>query len=201
MRRQNDGYYTYQQQTRALMHHISPALPIGTVYEPTAGTGAISNVLKNEFDLTVTTNDIDVSMPTDRHFDATHPEAWLGARHDWVITNPPYNVAFEVLIRAYEHANIGVAMLLRLSFAEPTLKREKWLVDHQGLLSHLLIFGSPRPNYRKGEINPENGKRYGGDSVTTAWFVWLKGRILSPYTKVRFIPYWNVEFGEKQYIV
>lgn len=86
---------------------------------------------------------------------------------------PAFFLAFEALKVAFEHARLGVAFLLRLSFLEPTKDRHEWLIQHADHL-RFVIPVNPRANFRKGERNPRTGKIYGTDNVTVAWFVWDK---------------------------
>ena len=93
---------------------------------------------------------------------------------DWVVTNPPYKMPLcrDIVANAVAFARVGVAMLLRLSFLEPTAKvnpRGPWLASNPP--SRILIL--PRYSYT------QNGK---SDSCTTAWMIWTKNTatILQP---------------------
>jgi hypothetical protein len=194
-RRVNDNYPTPAALTRALLQYV----PIsGRVLEPCAGDGKIARVLKagNE----VFTNDIDPAYWCDWNHDAAssmyaNPRAvpgsledsflrtpfWSGRyEFDWVVTNPPFKEAANILSLAFDTALTGVAFLLRLTFLEPTNGRGEWLAAHQAQLSHLLIFGSPRPSFT------DNGRT---DNVTTAWMVWQKKH--TGGTQVEFITDWK----------
>jgi hypothetical protein len=87
-----------------------------------------------------------------------------------------------ILENAYRAAHVGVAFLLRLSFLEPTNGRAAWLQAHEAELSHLLIFGSPRPSFT------DDGRT---DSATVAWMVWRRG--WTGRTQVRFVTGWAGE--------
>jgi hypothetical protein len=155
-RRPNDFYQTPRWQVDALREHQFIA---GTVLEPCAGDGSIAKVFR-ENQQEVWANDIDHQWLANSYHDATKEEAWklCPVQTEWVITNPPFNGAFSILKHAYNH--IGrVALLLRLSFLEPTKERGQWLADHPP--DKLIIL--PRWSYT------QNGK---SDSVTTAWMVW-----------------------------
>jgi hypothetical protein len=155
-RRENDFYQTPNWQVEALREHQFIA---GKVLEPCAGDGSIS-LLFNEYGHKVITNDIDAQWPTDYHYDATVENAWklCPVGIDWVVTNPPFNGAFSILKHAYQHVG-RVALLLRLSFLEPTKQRGLWL--SQNPPDKLIVL--PRWSYTA------NGK---SDSVTTAWMIW-----------------------------
>lgn len=174
-RRKLDAYYTLAPMVKALTARVNIT---GQVLEPCCGAGVISDVFPG-----CLTNDIDPDVPALWHEDATLPGFWevfkpqpfeFIQRVDWVVTNPPFNQAFPILEHAWEHARRGVAMLVRISFEEPTRDRSVWLAENALYLSDELIFGLPRPRFRINEINPKTGKKYGSDNVTTKWLVWRK---------------------------
>lgn len=151
-RRKNDAYYSAQWMVMRLLDviHVS-----GRILEPCVGDGAISEPLRAS-GLSVSTNDIDDCVPTDTHGD--YLLSSLG-KFDWIITNPPFSQAFQMLVKAFGETDRGVAFQLRLSFLEPTKERVEWL--HVNPPSHLIVL--PRYSFTG------DGK---SDSVTTAWMVW-----------------------------
>lgn len=172
MRRKNDAYYTPTWATEALLkkNYIN-IHPVEQVFEPCVGDGAISEVLQKHVEKPVLTNDIDFGVSAHYHSDAADPEFWISIpdKHgndisvDWVITNPPFSVAFPIVKNAYSKAKVGCAFLLRLSFLEPTYDRGEWLDRHPP--QRLLVL--PRISFTG------DGKT---DSVTCAWMIWLKPR-------------------------
>jgi hypothetical protein len=164
-RRHLDQYFTHE----ALVSALLEVQPIsGNVLEPCSGNGHITDTLHaRQSTWFVITNDIDVNMRAQYHVDArlSSSPIWGLGTIDWVITNPPFNAAADILFSAWGTARVGVAMLLRMSFMEPTKKRGDWLQDHADHLRHFIPISQPRPSFT------DNGKT---DSVTTAWFVWLK---------------------------
>lgn len=195
-RHKNDLYMTQEQMTRELMTRV----PIQgkRVCEPCAGHGHIAGVL-DAFDCRVFTNDKVDRGGLNWVGDAADPGAavwnWGPGFYDWVVTNPPYSLALPVLRNAWDMAGIGVAMLLRLSFLEPTSEapaaykshkwadqiagRGEWLADHENYFSDLIVFGSPRPSFTVK----------GTDSVTTAWLVWKKRQVYG--LKPHFVMGWK----------
>ena len=163
MRKALDAYYTPAWQTQELLswHYIS-----GYVFEPCSGDDSIANVLRKHPAVKgVTTNDIDTNLttPNRRCLDARHPSTYTG-HQDWIVTNPPYTMpdCLEIVQNAVKNSYVGAAILLRLSFLEPTDTRNPrgpWLALHPP--TSLLVL--PRHSYT------QNGK---SDSVTTAWFIW-----------------------------
>jgi hypothetical protein len=197
MRRKNDFYPTQSSMTRALLKRVSIC---GDVCEPAAGEMDMAKVLRNMPQTRVVTNDIVPYPGLDLLGDATDRKAAVWRRYyHWVVCNPPFSVAFPIVRLAWEHSTAGIAMLLRLSFLEPVggkldkngrfywdnaedEARGKWLKEREKDMSHLLIFGSPRPSFTVK----------GTDWVTTCWCVWQHGYGQSGMgTKVRFLPGWK----------
>jgi len=164
-RRDEDFYATPRWQTHALLRRICR---LGSwhglrFFEPCAGDGAIVRELPRHWH--VTTNDIVAREPLlpDFLLDARRAESWdrFGS-FDVIGTNLPFDVAFDIAPYAYSHADGLLALLLRLSWLEPTEDRGPWLRDHRP--TSLIVL--PRTDYRG------NGKT---DSVTSAWFLWDRG--------------------------
>ncbi len=144
------------------------------VFEPCAGSGQLARPMRNVFS-EVFTNDIDKRYGSDYTFDAIDSSKWRNVpRTEWVITNPPFSVALPIIKTALVHATVGVAMLLRLTYLEPTsakskrslYPRSKFWEANSDSLRFIMPIGSPRPSFTA------DGKK---DSVTTAWYVWDKG--------------------------
>lgn len=162
-RLENDQYFTPAWMTLALLRR--PFLNFGAhteILEPCNGDGAISRILKERPGVHVLTNDL--HLPADYRLDATLPSSWevLGeSEPDFVVGNPPFDAAYDIIRNAVEVARVGVAMILRLSWAEPTIERSEWLAANPYTLITM-----PRHKWRKD--------RKGTDSVTAAWFLWDK---------------------------
>jgi hypothetical protein len=143
--------------TRALVQRLHL---YGTILEPCVGDGAIARELQ-KLDLHVVTNDIDPERPADFTLDATQLSNWdMFPRCDFVVTNPPFSKALEILQCAFAHAEVGVAMMLRLSFLEPCEPRARWLHKHPP--NRVIVL--PRVSF--------DGK--GNDQVTCCWLVWFR---------------------------
>ena len=149
----------------SLIQYVSVS---GVIGEPCAGGGNLSNLFPYINGVNkIWTNDIDLSVNADSHSDATNPKSWEQfPGTDWIVTNPPFNVAFPILENAYRHARVGVVMFLRLSFQEPTEERGQWLFDHPRHID--LIY--PRFKFRKGK----DGKNWQTDSMPIVAMVWRK---------------------------
>ena len=153
-----DFYKTSEKLTDTLLSTVDIE---GSILEPCAGDGAIAQLLPNCY-----TNDIDPDHETDYTIDATSHSAWnLLGEWDWIVTNPPFKDANLILENAWDYSKVGIAFLLRLSYLEPTESRRDFLYRTEDHLRFIIPF-NPRPKFRLD--------RKGSDSVTVAWFIWLK---------------------------
>lgn len=170
-RRDDDFYPTPEWMTRALLRRI----PLSNwnwsgdrVIEPCCGDGAILRELRG---VDVCTNDIVARDPVVPEFllDARALESWraftAGQRLSICVTNPPFEYAFDIAEHAHDHVQIGLILLLRLSWLEPTIERGPWLKAHPP--TKLIVM--PRHDFRG------NGST---DSVTSAWVIWDKAGAL-----------------------
>jgi hypothetical protein len=158
-----DAYYTNSK----LVEQLLIKYPVSTnkvILEPCNGKGYISHYLKQEY--SVVTNDIDPNTNSTYLYDFTDKSVVnIFKRHcDIVITNPPFNVAEQILANSLEVAD-EVIMLLRLSFIEPCKSRRDLLNAYKDNLVKVIPI-SPRPKFRDDTT--------GSDSVTVAWFIWNK---------------------------
>ncbi len=159
-----DFYETPAWMVRSLVHHFR-LVRGARVLECASGNDAITSVLRDEYGCTVFTNDLNPVHPAQTCLDATSDAYWAAAPAvDFVITNPPFAVAFEMLTRAHRHARVGVMFLLRKTFLEPTRDRALWLEAHVPAGQILL----PRHKFRADSEH--------GDSVSCDWMVWLHGK-------------------------
>ena len=173
----------------------------GKVLEPCAGEGAMVTTLNlHPFITSVIASDIDPEYGWDHTEDAAHPDTWYYRKDtgiSWLITNPPFNQAAEILDVAWNAGIPNIAMLLRLSFLEPTTGRgsfrgrKRLLAKLNSHLSYLIPFGSTRPSFT-GDGNT--------DSVTTAWFCWQQSN-RGKGTKVICVPNWQVDDVNRQNVV
>ena len=118
--------------------------------------GAILNPLREKF---ANVQGTDLSMGIE--YDATNSEYWAKC-YDWVISNPPFNCAVDIIDNALLNCRKGVIMLLRASFLEPCKNRRHLLGDR----IESITFCNPRPKFRSDTD--------GTDSSTVVFIVWRK---------------------------
>ena len=173
----HDYYPTPEAITRELIKRVDLQ---SAVLEPCCGQGAISEALKKYAQRVTIVFESDIASidrlaqcvkhPERVNRDATTQAFWnywdqYGMPISWVVTNPPFSCAAEILAHAWEYAEEGCAFLLRLSFLEPTGNRAEMLKSMSDHLRYVIPV-SPRPKFRRDTT--------GSDSVTCAWFVWDK---------------------------
>lgn len=158
-RRKNDFYPTPGGATVALFEDVDSVAIRGNILEPCVGAGDMAQIIK-DYRGNIRTNDIDTRWRADSHEDAT--QDIFAPNVDWIITNPPFNVGFEILENLYIQARYGIAMFLRVTFMEPTKKRGNWLANHPPSK----IIHVPRISFTGDRNN---------DSVHCAWLIWYKG--------------------------
>jgi hypothetical protein len=113
-----DDFPTPPWATRALIEHIlldKEPLAIQSCLEPACGAGYMVRVLKEYFLHVQYADAYDYGFGEVRDFLSHSVEL---NSIDWVITNPPFRLAQEFVIRALKMARIGVAILARTVFIE-----------------------------------------------------------------------------------
>lgn len=160
--------------TRALTHNVLMPMPEGwSCWEPCAGLGHMSDVLRESFDF-VRASDVYLyplasggdagRLEVDR-FDFLDPVAVADAPEvEWIITNPPFSKAAQMLDHALIRAQKGVAFLLRM----------QWL---EGETRYRGVFEDRGPSFIAPFVERvpmcEGGYDLEGSSATMyAWFVW-----------------------------
>ena len=116
--------------TRALFRLLLPAIgadTIGIAWEPACGEGHMAEVVAEFARGQVVASDI---------FDYGYGQAPIDfvndeplARPEWIITNPPFNLACEFTLHALDLASAGVAMLCRTTWIEGRGRYEKLFRD------------------------------------------------------------------------
>lgn len=170
VRRSRDFYETPPWMTHALLKHVDVQ---GSIFEPCVGDHSILNALPTFIGARYA-NDLNPDCLADLHGDASQEHIWQQLATmapggiDWVITNPPFTnpLPMEILKWARLMARVGVALMLRISWLEPTKNAKKhprgpYLSAHPP--NKYLVM--PRHSFTG------NGS---SDSATTAWMLWTK---------------------------
>lgn len=172
-RRAHDFYPTvHEWATDELLKRVKVG---GCVLEPCSGAHHMTRQLQKG-GLEVVTNDL-YTDDADFRLDAAGDELWRAIEPDWVVSNPPFNLAPVIVPKAVAHAKIGCAFLLRITFGEPCKNRAEFLSTHPPDA----FFWMPRMSFT------EDGKT---DNCTCGWFVWSKHALALPEQRIQVIAPW-----------
>lgn len=158
--------------TRALFVHVVPDAG-GVAWEPAAGEGHMAEVLREQFAVVRASDVFDYgrgyeigSFVGECHdvIDGTH--GWP----DWVITNPPFNLAVQFVERALGEAWQGVAMLMRSTWIESADRYERLFRDRPPAIVAPFVERVPMV---KGRWDPK-----ASTATSYSWFVWRRAPLL-----------------------
>jgi hypothetical protein len=166
-RSDRDAHWTPAEGTRHLLRWCPEVLG-QDVWEPCAGAGWMRDTLRDEGGCLVRASDI---VPMGEGIEEMDALARQDRWHGWIVTNPPFNLAIQIAQHALS-LSPRVALLVRLSFLEPTRERGPFLARRPP--DRVII--TPRMRFPRGDGLPQRGT----DSVTTAWLVWgvAPGRVI-----------------------
>jgi hypothetical protein len=153
--------------TRALFKHTLPALGIetvGSVWEPACGEGHMAAVITDLACGPVVASDIYSYGYGTAPLDFLHDAAL--ASPEWIISNPPFNLACEFTLRALDLASEGIAMLVRTQWIEGVGRYEKLFKSRPPTLYAPFVERVPM---MKGRWDPS-----ASTATSYAWFVWRK---------------------------
>ena len=158
-RKKSDFYETPYTLTRMFLD-VEYFNKNSTVCEPACGGGAISKVL-NEYweDDKITAYDKETNF------------LWDFNDYDYVITNPPFSLAFEFIQKAKQLAKSKFALLLPLSYLHGKKRFDEIYSDRDYGLEKVYVF-TRYPML--GEPLREDGK-YNTGMMVYAWYVWTNG--------------------------
>ena len=157
-RKKSDFYETPYTLTRKFLD-VEYFNKNSTVCEPACGGGAITRVLKEHWeDDKVTAYDQETNF------------LWETGEYDYIVTNPPFSIAFEFIQRAKLVAKSKFAFLLPLSYLHGKKRFDEIYSDRTYGLEKVYVF-TRYPML--GEALREDGK-YNTGMMVYAWFVFEK---------------------------
>jgi hypothetical protein len=173
-----DDFPTPPWATRGLIEYAfddKAALAGMVCLEPACGAGHMAKVLDEYFREVRCSDAFGYGYGPLRDF-LTHPYATNSC--DWVITNPPFRLAEEFVLRALKVARVGVAILARTVFLESVGRYEAIFLEHPP--TKFAQFSERVPMLRgRLDKNATTATGY-------AWFIWEKGKKATP--KLTWIP-------------
>ncbi|MFA5048729.1 MAG: hypothetical protein WC516_06915 [Patescibacteria group bacterium] len=148
-----------------------------TVWEPAAGDGHMVKVLKDKFNHVVSSDISHGYMEYEKgklkESDGGYFCDFLNVEHeinnvDYIITNPPFSLADEFILRAKKYDPEIICFLLRTNYLSGQSRGNKGIYDG---LAHVAVFDR-MPDFR-APIR-EDGKFPTAMNVY-AWFIWRRG--------------------------
>lgn len=175
-----DNFPTPPWATRALIEHViergnSDFLPNMTCLEPACGAGHMAAALSEYFGEVIASDIYPYGFGEVADFCVGDYEA---NSVDWVITNPPFRLAEQFVLKSLGIAKRGVAMLVRTVFIESVGRYERIFVPHEPTM---LAQFSERVPMVKGRLDKRASTATG-----YAWVVWEKN--LDSSCRLKIIP-------------
>lgn len=178
-REENDFYATPKIATAALLKKMSEnGISIDmncSIWEPCCGKGHIASVLADE-GYSVIAQDLIVRDQISQNYEYIKEPRDLFAQEDCpcthIITNPPYGMSNEAVIKCLSLLEDGavMAMLLKIQFLE-TKKRYQQIFK-ENPPKWVFIFSNRINCAKGGEFDENDGL---GGAACFAWFIWEKG--------------------------
>lgn len=172
-----DDFPTPPWATRALLEHIIPkeGLADQSCLEPACGAGHMAKVLQDYFGEVRASDAYDYGYSSVRDY-LTYPYETNAV--DWVITNPPFRLAEEFVLRSLTVARRGVAILARTVFLESSGRYNRIFFENPPSIFAQFVERVPMV---KGRLD-----RKATTATGYAWLVWEKHNADAP--RLRWIP-------------
>ncbi|TVV76573.1 SAM-dependent methyltransferase [Sphingomonas solaris] len=166
-----DDFPTPPWATRALLEHVigSAGHKEQSCLEPACGAGHMAKVLKEYFGEVRASDAYEYGYAPVRDF-LTYPYETNAV--DWVITNPPFRLAEDFVLRALSVSRRGVAILARTVFLESSGRYNRIFRDTPPSAFAQFVERVPMVKGRL-DMNASTATGY-------AWLVWDKGSTGGP---------------------
>ena len=152
-RKKSDFYETPYSMTSHLLE-VEDFNKSLTICEPACGAGAIVKVLEKEWQEVIA-------------YDIEKNFLWETGNYDYIITNPPFSLAYEFVQKAKQIATEKFAFLLPLSYLHGKKRYDNIYMDKQYGLKKVYVF-TRYPML--GESLREDGK-YNTGMMVYAWYI------------------------------
>jgi hypothetical protein len=147
--------------TRALFAFVDG----GIAWEPAAGEGHMAEVLKERFDGVIASDVHDYGVGYGVGSFVGHgPDVMGSSDVDWIVTNPPFNLALDFALRAVGVARRGVALLVRTTWLEGA-ERHARLFSRRPPTTIALF--AERVAMTKGKWDPD-----ASTATSYCWVIW-----------------------------
>ena len=180
--RVNDDFYaTNPADTIAFLELIDSEYDLthANILEPSAGQGHITNVLKERYPgSSIVGRDLVDRGNSDIEPNVDFLKDTRKENFDYVITNPPFNIAREFIDTALTKSD-KVFMFAKLQFLEGRARKE-WFQTVP--LKYVYVYSYRANPWRNGESRDQNGKRW-ASTMAFAWYVLDKDYVGEPIIK------------------
>lgn len=167
-----DDFPTPPWATRGLMEHAigtHEEFRNQTCLEPACGVGHMSKVLEEYFGCVISSDKYDCEYGQVHDF---LDEDWPQQTVDWVITNPPFRLAEDFVVKSLRIARRGVAILARTVFIESIGRYER--IFRETPPSRFAQFTERVPMVR-GRLD-----RKASTATGYSWIIWEKSHVGYP---------------------
>lgn len=166
-----DDFPTPPWATRALLHYVLkdtdfPPKKDHSVWEPAANRGAMVKPLKEFFDQVIGTDVHDYGAGFEIG-DFLFPGFEVEPQPHWIISNPPFRLAEQFILKARQEARCGVAMLVRTQFLESVGRYERLFRHDPPLIVGIFTERVPMV---KGRLDGE-----ASTATSYCWLAWVNG--------------------------
>ncbi len=158
--------------TRIMLEFLKNFFPLArqSVWEPACGEGYMSRPMAEYFKTVHATDMFDYSRDIFKQ-DAVQDFLldWPGEEegvYDWIITNPPFELAERFIKLGLKRSRVGVAVLVRTSFIEGKTRYRDLFSKHWP--SFYLQYVERVPMHQ-GRMDPS-----GTTATTYCWLIWVK---------------------------
>ncbi len=169
--------------TRALCHYVLRAADYHerTAWDPAAGEGHMAETLRRWFPrvLASDVHDYGCGYEVGSFVGVGSDVIRKPFAADWIITNPPFNLALEFVEEAVAQATVGVAMLVRVQWLHTVQRYERLFRDMPPAEVALFV---ERVAMVKGRWDPE-----ASTATDYCWVIWRRG-VQGAATRLTWIP-------------
>ena len=148
-----------------LREHFGPDRLVETVLEPAVNRGFLAKALHEKFSHVHASDIHDYGYPNTIISSFLEPE-FPEFEPDWIITNPPFNVGLDFILKSLTVAKEGCAFLVRQAFLETHKRYEKLYSVNPPDYVYQYVERVPMA---KGRMSPETKT-----ASSYCWLVWDK---------------------------
>lgn len=176
---EHDFYATNPLALEMLLEHYD--FKGDTFLESCVGQGHLAKVIKRHFP-NATLDCVDI---VDRGYPSTIVADFLtwksDKKYDCIITNPPFSLGLEFVIKGMELLKDGgqMALFLKIQFLEGAKRKEMF---EKYPPKYIYVFRNRMATWNNGQETDTNGKKW-STTMCHCWFIWEKGSTSEPVVR------------------